>query len=146
MTGRLLNEYLGKWTFWLLFIGINLTFFPQHLLGLDGMPRRVYTYSRGGSWEVYNFVSTVGSFVMALGRARLLLQRAANPRLARRTRAPETTPGSPNTLEWYTPSPPPPHNFDTVPPVTSSAAAARPPPEAAGATCALSPPQEPGSG
>src|SRR6059036_2283312 len=67
LTGRMLSEPIGKWTFWLLFTGVNLAFFPLHLLGLEGMPRRVYTYSQGGSWEVYNFISTVGSFVMALG-------------------------------------------------------------------------------
>ena len=67
MFGRLLSETLGKWTFWLMFIGMNVTFFPQHLLGLLGMPRRVYTYSQGGTWEVYNFMSTVGAFVMSLG-------------------------------------------------------------------------------
>jgi cytochrome c oxidase subunit 1 len=119
MTGRLLNEYLGKWTFWLLFIGINLTFFPQHLLGLDGMPRRVYTYSRGGSWEVYNFVSTVGSFVMALG-VLVFFFNVLRTHAWRAGRRAGNDPWLANTLEWYTPSPPPPHNFDTVPPVTSS--------------------------
>jgi len=119
MTGRLLNEYLGKWTFWLLFIGINLTFFPQHLLGLDGMPRRVYTYSRGGSWEVYNFVSTVGSFVMALG-VLVFFFNVLRTHAWRAGRRAGNDPWLANTLEWYTSSPPPPHNFDTVPPVTSS--------------------------
>jgi cytochrome c oxidase subunit 1 len=119
MTGRLLNEYLGKWTFWLLFIGINLTFFPQHLLGLDGMPRRVYTYSRGGSWEVYNFVSTVGSFVMALG-VLVFFFNVLRTHAWRAGRRAGNDPWLANTLEWYAPSPPPPHNFDTVPPVTSS--------------------------
>ena len=66
MFGRLLDERLGKWTFWLVFIGFNLTFFPQHLLGLLGMPRRVYTYE-AGLWQVYNFISTIGSYVMGLG-------------------------------------------------------------------------------
>ena len=112
MTGRLLGETLGKWTFWLLFIGINLTFFPQHLLGLHGMPRRVYTYTRGGIWEVYNFVSTVGSFVMALGV--LVFFSTCCGRTAPGG-APATTRGWPNTLEWYTTSPPPQHNFDAPP-------------------------------
>src|SRR4029079_4325944 len=65
MFGRMLDETLGKWHFWLLFIGFNLTFFPQHLLGLQGMPRRIYTYSHGGSWEVENMISTIGAYVMA---------------------------------------------------------------------------------
>src|SRR5262245_61889715 len=66
MFGRKLHEGLGKWHFWLLFIGFNLTFFPQHLLGLDGMPRRIYTYRDIGLWEAYNLISTIGAFVMAL--------------------------------------------------------------------------------
>ena len=65
--GRKLDEKLGKWTFWLMFVGFNLTFFPQHFLGLMGMPRRVYTYNHGGLWEWYNLASTIGSGVMALG-------------------------------------------------------------------------------
>ena len=119
LTGRLLNEYLGKWTFWLLFIGINLAFFPQHLLGLDGMPRRVYTYSRGGTWEVYNFVSTVGSFVMALG-VLVFFVNVLRTHAWRAGRRAGNDPWLANTLEWYTASPPPPHNFDTVPAVTSA--------------------------
>ena len=67
MFGRILDERLGKLQFWLVFIGFNLTFFPQHLLGLLGMPRRVYTYQQHGLWEVYNMISTIGSFVMAFG-------------------------------------------------------------------------------
>jgi len=119
MTGRLLNEYLGKWTFWLLFIGINLAFFPQHLLGLEGMPRRVYTYSHGGTWEVYNFVSTVGSFVMALG-VLVFFFNVLRTHAWRAGRRAGNDPWLANTLEWYTTSPPPPHNFATVPPVTSA--------------------------
>ncbi len=67
MFGRMLDERLGKLQFWLVFIGFNVTFFPQHLLGLLGMPRRVYTYQEHGLWEVYNMISTIGSFVMAFG-------------------------------------------------------------------------------
>ena len=65
--GRMLDERLGKITFWLIFVGMNLTFFPMHMLGLLGMPRRIYTYSYGGIWEWYNLISTIGSGVMALG-------------------------------------------------------------------------------
>ena len=61
MFGRMLNEGLGKATFWLMFVGFNVTFFPQHMLGLLGMPRRVYTYDHGGLWETYNLISTIGS-------------------------------------------------------------------------------------
>ena len=67
MFGRMLDERLGKISFWLIFVGMNLTFFPMHMLGLIGMPRRVYTYSHGGLWEWYNLTSTIGSGVMTLG-------------------------------------------------------------------------------
>ena len=67
MFGRRLGEGLGKWHFWLTFIGFNVTFFPQHMLGLLGMPRRIYTYRDDSLWEAYNLISTIGSFVMGVG-------------------------------------------------------------------------------
>jgi cytochrome c oxidase subunit 1 len=117
MFGRLLSETLGKWTFWLMFIGMNLTFFPMHLLGLLGMPRRVYTYSQGGTWEVYNFMSTVGSFVMALGILVFFVNVIRTQRSGRRA---GNDPWLANTLEWLAASPPAPQNFDSVPYVTSA--------------------------
>jgi heme/copper-type cytochrome/quinol oxidase subunit 1 len=66
MTGRLLDERWGRWQFWLLFAGFNLTFFPQHYLGAIGMPRRIYTYGPGRGWEFWNLMSTVGAFGIAL--------------------------------------------------------------------------------
>ena len=60
----MLDEGLGKLNFWLFFVGMNMTFMPQHFLGLLGMPRRIYTYTHGGLWEVYNMISTVGSYLM----------------------------------------------------------------------------------
>jgi cytochrome c oxidase subunit I len=117
--GRLLSETLGKWTFWLLFIGINVAFFPQHLLGLEGMPRRVYTYSEGGSWEVYNFISTVGSFVMAVG-VLFFFFNVLRTHTWRRGRRAGNDPWLGNTLEWLTTSPPPPQNFESVPYVESA--------------------------
>jgi heme/copper-type cytochrome/quinol oxidase subunit 1 len=119
MTGRMMSERLGKLSFWLLFAGFNLTFFPMHLLGLDGMPRRVYTYSEGGSWEVYNFISTVGSFVMAIG-VFLFFFNVFRTHVLRAGRRAGNDPWLANTLEWYTTSPPPPGNFERIPPVKSA--------------------------
>jgi cytochrome c oxidase subunit I len=115
--GRMLGERLGKLHFWLTFVGFNLAFFPQHLLGLLGMPRRVFTYRDDSLWEAYNLVSTIGSFVMGLGVLVFLVNAIRTRR--RGTRA-GSDPWLADTLEWYATSPPPPHNFDRVPYVTSA--------------------------
>jgi cytochrome c oxidase subunit 1 len=116
MFGRLLNERLGKLTFWLVFVGFNVTFFPQHMLGLLGMPRRIYTYSEDGLWETYNLISSIGSYVMGAGILVFLwnIWRSRNgPRAG-------NDPWLGDTLEWYATSPPPPHNFDKVPYISSA--------------------------
>jgi cytochrome c oxidase subunit 1 len=116
MFGRLLDERLGKISFWLTFIGFNITFFPQHMLGLLGMPRRIYTYRDDALWEGYNLASTIGSYVMGVG----LLLFLANVIRSRTGPRAGNDPWLADTLEWYTTSPPPAHNFDSVPYVTSA--------------------------
>jgi cytochrome c oxidase subunit 1 len=116
MTGRMLDERLGKTHFWLMFVGFNLTFIPQHMLGLMGMPRRVYTYDREGLFETYNLISTIGAWLMALSILFFLVNAIrswkAGPRAG-------NDPWLADTLEWYVSSPPPEHNFDRVPYVSS---------------------------
>jgi cytochrome c oxidase subunit I len=116
ITGRLLSEGLGKASFWLMLIGFHTTFLIQHSLGLDGMPRRIYEYSNIGHLQLYNEISTVGSFILGLG---ILLTIINVARSAKRGVVAGPDPWKANTLEWFTTSPPPVNNFDTVPRVRS---------------------------
>jgi cytochrome c oxidase subunit 1 len=112
MFGVMLNEKLGKWQFWLFFIGFHLTFFPQHFLGLMGMPRRVFTYLSGQELEMGNFVSTIGALLM--GVATIFLVWNIVQSAVKRVPAP-ADPWDGRTLEWAISSPPPEYNFAQSP-------------------------------
>jgi len=114
ISGRLLSERWGKLHFWLTVIGFNLTFFVQHILGLMGMPRRVFTYPNLPGWGWMNMLSTVGAFVLGLSVLVLLWNIWIT---LRRGEPAGDNPWNAWTLEWATTSPPPEHNFDQVPPV-----------------------------
>jgi cytochrome c oxidase subunit 1 len=112
-TGRLMSERLGRWHFWLFFIGFNVTFFPMHLLGMKGMPRRVYTYAEGLGWDRLNLTATLGALLLAAG----VLLFVVNAWRSRRDGAPAgDDPWRAGTLEWATSSPPNAGNF-VAPPV-----------------------------
>ena len=108
----------GKLSFALIFFGILATFLIQHVMGLEGMPRRVYEYANVGHLALYNLISTVGSFILAVGRAGDDHQRRAQPQASASIAGPD--PWKANTLEWFTTSPPPVNNFDVVPRVRSA--------------------------
>ncbi|MCU7730295.1 cytochrome c oxidase subunit I [Actinoplanes sp. KI2] len=115
-TGRMFSERLGKWAFWLVFTGFNVTFMPMHVSGLLGMPRRIYTYPGDLGWDLWNLISTIGSYVLAVGLFLVLLSVV----LAIRRGAPAPDdPWGGDTLEWGTSSPPRPYNFAVIPEVHS---------------------------
>jgi cytochrome c oxidase subunit I len=112
ITGRLMHETLGKVSFWITFIGFNLTFFPMHFLGLMGMPRRVYTYAPGLGLTMWNQMATVGAFILAVGVALLLVNVVVSAAAGEKASA---DPWDGRTLEWATATPVPPYNFPYIP-------------------------------
>jgi cytochrome c oxidase subunit 1 len=117
ITGRMLSEALGKASFWVMFIGFLVTFLIQHVIGLDGMPRRVYEYPNVGNLGLYNMISTVGAFILGFG---VLLSVINFVRSLKHGAIAGPDPWEGNTLEWFTTSPPPVNNFDLIPRVRSA--------------------------
>jgi len=115
ITGRMLSERAGAWNFWTFFVGFNVTFFPMHMLGLLGMPRRIYTYKAGLGWEGWNLIASLGSVLITVS----MLIFIGNVLVSlRRGRPAGDNPWQASSLEWATPSPPPSYNFLRTPVVT----------------------------
>jgi cytochrome c oxidase subunit I+III len=116
ITGKLLGEGLGRWNFWLTLLGFHVAFFPMHISGLRGMPRRVYSYPAGVGWDGLNLLSTVGALLLAIGILLLIIN------VSRTLRSGEPAGDNPwqaGTLEWATTSPPQRYNFEPLPLVHS---------------------------
>ncbi len=116
MTGRKMNETLGKVSFALMLIGFNLTFFPQHTLGLRGMPRRIETYNAGMGWNFLNMLSSIGAYITGIG---VVVTVVNMWRSLRNGELAGDNPWDGQTLEWACSSPPPDHNFEALPPIRS---------------------------
>src|SRR3954467_8726699 len=110
--GRMLNETLGKWNFWLMLLGFNLTFFPMHILGLTGMPRRTYRYPSGMGWDTMNMIETVGAFVIMVSVLVFFVNLIYS---TKRGDIAGNDPWDARSLEWSIPSPPPAYNFAEIP-------------------------------
>lgn len=116
MTGRMMSEKLGKWSFWIMFIGFNVGFFPMHILGLMGMPRRIFTYQAGLGFTDLNMVVTVGSFVLAAGVLLSIVNLIVSLRSGELA---GNNPWNSDGLEWETSSPPPAYGSLHIPMVVS---------------------------
>jgi cytochrome c oxidase subunit 1 len=116
VTGRMMSETLGKWHFWLFLLGFNLTFGPQHIAGILGMPRRIYTYDAGRGWDLWNLLSTIGVFVQSAGLIFFVWNMI---RSAVKGQKAGDDPWDAWTLEWATTSPPASYNFEKLPEVRS---------------------------
>ena len=116
MSGRMMSETLGKLHFWLMLIGFNLTFMPMHILGVLGMPRRIYTYADGQGWQTLNMIVSAGAFIIA---ASIVVMIVNIVRSVRQGELAGANPWGAATLEWSIPSPPPHYNFAVVPTVRS---------------------------
>ncbi len=114
ITGRFLDEKMGQITFWIIFIGMNITFFPMHFLGLDGMPRRINTYPDGMGWDLWNAVATAGVVFLFVGLAMFTVSAIRSWRNGKRASG---DPWDGRTLEWSIASPPPEYNFEEIPTV-----------------------------
>jgi cytochrome c oxidase subunit 1 len=116
ITGRLMDEGLGKWHFWLTFIGMNLTFFPMHFAGLNGMPRRIWSYDANQGWTLDNHIATIGAYILAVGTLFFFI----NLLRSRKHGAPAgNDPWGAPTVEWTLPSPPPAYNYAKLPQIHS---------------------------
>ena len=115
--GKMYNEKLGKWHFWLWVIGFNMTFIPMHFLGALGMPRRIYTYAPGRGWEFWNFAASIGVIFQAAATLCFVWNMVQS---ARQGEPAGDDPWDAWTLEWATSSPPPEYNFEKLPVVRSS--------------------------
>ena len=116
ITGRMLSERLGRWNFWVMFVGFNVGFFPMHIAGLLGMPRRIYTYPSGMGWDASNLISTLGAYLFAVGVLLFIVNFFWS---LRNGETAGNNPWDAASLEWSVSSPPPQYNFAVIPTVRS---------------------------
>jgi cytochrome c oxidase subunit 1/cytochrome c oxidase subunit I+III len=116
VTGRMYDERVGKLSFWLTTIGTFVTFFPMHIVGIMGMPRRNYTYPAGLGWGLLNLIESIGAYILGAGLVLIIVNLALS---LRRGTPVGNDPWEAETLEWSTTSPPPPYNYPVIPTITS---------------------------